>query len=249
MAKLDADNAYGVAKERADINLRIAEENYKTAQLNLQQIGDATSLKEEQVVERQKLSVSRLESLLTERQIFAPYDGVILRVTSVAGKQIAAFNPAIEIGDPSELVVRAALDTRLEDLIGRDTEVQFSFTTSEDQIHPVNYLPNFEPFASLGDDKVQVFTQDYMYFSVPTDVPQDQLKLGAKVDLNVVIGRRENVLLLPPAAIRNYRGLNFVIVQNGDRRQRVEITKIGLKTDDRWEIEGDLQEGDLVVGP
>ena len=80
MAKLDADNAYGLAKERADINLRIAEENYKTAQLNVQQIGDATSLKEEQVVERQKLSVTRLESLLTERQIIAPYDGVILRV-------------------------------------------------------------------------------------------------------------------------------------------------------------------------
>ena len=88
-----------------------------------------------------------------------------------------------------------------------------------------------------------------MYFSAPTDMPRDQLKLGAKVDLNVVIGRRENVLLLPPAAIRNYRGLSFVIVQNGERRQRVEITKIGLQTDERWEIEGDLQAGDLVVGP
>ena len=61
MAKLDSDNAYGLAKDRAEINLRIAEENYKTAQLNVQQIGDATSLKEEQVVERQKLSVTRLE--------------------------------------------------------------------------------------------------------------------------------------------------------------------------------------------
>ena len=167
----------------------------------------------------------------------------------MAGKEITAFAPAINIGDPADLVVRASPDTRLEDLIDRDTEVQFSFPDNQDQIHPVNYLPNFAPFNTLDADKQLVFTQDWMYFSAPTDIPKDQLKLGAKVDLNVVIGRRENVLLLPPAAIRNYRGLNFVIVQNGDRRQRVEITKIGLKTDDRWEIEGDLQAGDLVVGP
>ncbi len=249
MAKLEASNAFGLAKERADINLRIAEDNYKTAELNLQQIGDATSLKEEQVVERQKLSVTRLESLLAERQIFAPYDGVILRVTFVAGKEIAAFGPAIDIGDPSDLVIRTSPDSGMEDLIDRETEVQFSTTANPGQIHAVNYLPDFVPFASLDADKQQVFVQDWMYFSVPTDVSKDELKVGAKVNLNVVIGRRENVLLLPPAAIRNYRGLNFVIVQKGDRRQRVEITKIGLQTGERWEIEGDLQEGDLVVGP
>jgi len=249
MAKLDDDNAYGLAKERADINLTIAEQNFKTAQLNVQQIGDATSLKEEQVVERQKLSVTRLESLLTERQIFAPYDGVILRVAFTAGKQITAFSSGIDIGDPSQLVVRSSPDTRLQGLIDRNTEVQFLFTSSQDQIHPVNYLIDFVPFSSLTSDNQQTFTQDWMYFSAPTDVPQDQLKVGTKVDLNVVIGRRDNVLLLAPAAIRNYRGLNFVIIQKGDRRQRVEITKIGLQTDGLWEIEGDLQEGDLVVGP
>ncbi len=249
MAQLDDKNAYGLAKERADINLRIAEENFKTAQLNVQQIGNATSLKEEQVVERQKLSVTRLESLLIERQIIAPYDGVILRVAFTAGKQITAFSPGIDIGDPAELVIRAIPDARLQDLIDRNTEVQFSFTSSEDQIHPVNYLPDFVPFSSLAADNQQAFIQDWMYFSAPSDVPKDQLKVGVKVNLNVIIGRRENVLLLAPAAIRNYRGLNFVIVQNGDRRQRVEITKIGLQTDSLWEIEGDLQEGDLVVGP
>jgi multidrug efflux pump subunit AcrA (membrane-fusion protein) len=249
MARLDYINSYGLAKKRAEINLKIAEENLKTAQLNLQQIGATTSSKEEQVVERQKLAVTRLESLLADRQIIAPYDGVILRVTFTAGKQITAFSPAIDIGEPTDLVIRASPDTNLEGLIDRNTEVQFSFNGSSDQIHPVNYLPDFEPFSTIMADNQQIFTQDWMYFSAPTDVPKDQLKIGAKVNLNVIIGRRENVLLLPPAAIRNYRGLNFVIVQKGDRRQRVEITKIGLQTDDRWEIEGDLQEGDLVVGP
>jgi hypothetical protein len=38
------------------------------------------------------------------------------------------------------------------------------------------------------------------------------------------------LLLLPPAAIREYKGLYFVIVQDGERRRRVEINEIGLKS-------------------
>jgi hypothetical protein len=87
-----------------------------------------------------------------------------------------------------------------------------------------------------------------MYFSVPTDLPIEQLKIGMSVSLNVIIGRHENVLMLKPAAIRNYRGLNFVIVQDGELRRRVEITKIGLQTEEKWEIEADLKEGDRIIG-
>jgi adenine deaminase len=65
----------------------------------------------------------------------------------------------------------------------------------------------------------------------------------------ITLGRKDDALLLPPAAIREYRGLNFVIVQEGERRRRVEIQKIGLKSTDHWEVIADLQEGDQVLGP
>jgi multidrug efflux pump subunit AcrA (membrane-fusion protein) len=249
LAKLEFDNSmYGVARSRAALNLTIAEQNYNTSTLNLKIIGDTTILKEEQVVQRQKLAVQRLESLLAERQISAPSDGIVLRVTVQAGKQINAFYPAIEIGDPAVLVIRATPDSKIESQIDSSSEVQMSFSASSKEIHPVKYLPNFLPFNALEIDKQQAFIQSWIYFSAPADLPQDQLKVGSTVSLNIVIGRRENVLLLPPAAIRNYRGLNFVIVQDGDRRRRVEITKIGLQTNDRWEIEGDLQPGNRIFG-
>ena len=56
------------------------------------------------------------------------------------------------------------------------------------------------------------------------------------VTMIVVLGRKDEALLLAPAAIREYRGQNFVIVLDGDRRRRVEINEIGLKTIDRWEV-------------
>lgn len=249
LAKLEFDNSiYGVARSRAALNLTIAEQNYIASELNLKLIGDTTILKEEQVVQRQKLAVQRLESLLSERQISAPSDGIVLRVTIQPGKQVNAFYPAIEIGDPSGLVIRATPDSKIETQIDSGSEVQMSFSASSKEIHPVKYLPDFLPFNALEIDKQQTFIQDWMYFSTPGDLPQEQLKVGATVSLTIIIGRRENVLLLPPAAIRNYRGLNFVIVQDGDRRRRVEITKIGLQTNDRWEVEGDLQPGNRIFG-
>jgi multidrug efflux pump subunit AcrA (membrane-fusion protein) len=248
LADLDVKNSVGVARQRAILNRTIAEENYKAVELNVKQVGQSTVFNQEQVVTRQKLSVDRLESLLTDKQIKAPFDGVVLRVTIMEGKPATAFNAAVELGNPASLVIRALPDPRIQPLMDRDTEVQMSFSLEAKEQYQIKYLPDFLPFSALATDKSLTFVQDYMYFSVPVGLMEDQLEVGAAVNLNVIIGRRENVLLLPPAAIRNYRGLNFVIVQDGDRRRRVEITKIGLQSSDRWEVEGDLQPGDRVIG-
>ncbi len=248
LADLDVKNSVGVARQRAELNRLIAQQNYKAVELNVKQVGESTVLKEEQVVTRQQLSVDRLESLLADRQIKAPFDGVVLRVTIMEGKPVTAFNPAIELGDPANLVIRATPDPKVQPLIDRNTEVQMSFSAQATEQYAVKYLPDFLPFNALEASKTQTFVQDYMYFTTPVDLTKDQLEVGASVELNIVIGRRENVLLLPPAAIRNYRGLNFVIIQDGDRRRRVEITKVGLQSSDRWEVEGDLQPGNRVIG-
>ena len=248
LAKIDVNNSVGIARQRAQINLDIAEQNVKLAELNLKLAGDTSSLKEEQTVERQKLAVQRLELLLAERQIVAPFDGVILRVVISAGNQATAFNTAIEIGDPAELVVRSPSDSKLDTILNRDTEVLFSFTSTSKENKRVNFLPNFLPFNTAKDAKQTAFIASYNYFSIPGDIPRSQLKIGAAVILEVIIGRKDNVLLLPPAAVRSYRGLNFVIVQDGDRRRRVEISAVGLQTEKIWEIEADLKPGDRVIG-
>jgi multidrug efflux pump subunit AcrA (membrane-fusion protein) len=248
LAQLDVDNSVGVARKRAQLNLEIAQQNYKTAELNLKLIGDTTSLKEEQVVARQQLAVDRLELLLKDRQLTAPYDGIVMRAFIQSGKQVTAFTPSLEVGDPSSLMIRVQPDTKLQGQIDRDTEAWMSFSSQAKDKQAVKYLPDFVPFETATSAQDTIFNQSWMYFSIPTDISFDQLKVGTKISLNVIIGRRDNVLLLPPAAVRNYRGLNFVIVQDGDRRRRVEISKIGLQTSERWEIEGNLKEGDRIVG-
>ena len=73
------------------------------------------------------------------------------------------------------------------------------------------------------------------------------LELGDLVRVEVVVEREDNVLWLPPQAIRTFDGRKFVVVQDGELQRRVDV-KIGVEGEDRVEIEEGLTEGQVVVG-
>jgi len=71
---------------------------------------------------------------------------------------------------------------------------------------------------------------------------------GDLVRVTVVLERKEDVLWLPPAAIRTFEGRKFVVIQEGAIQRRVDVT-VGIESDDRVEIVSGVEEGDVVVGP
>ncbi|UCC61429.1 MAG: secretion protein HlyD, partial [Anaerolineae bacterium] len=58
---------------------------------------------------------------------------------------------------------------------------------------------------------------------------------------------KDDVLWLPPAAIRTFQGREFVIVQEADRQRRADV-QIGIESQDRVEILEGLEEDQIVVG-
>lgn len=251
LAKMDVQSSVGENRKRAEINLEIARQNLLLAEQALQLITEDVNPYMEQAVKRSELAVQRLEGLLAERQIVAPYDCIVLRTVIRPGQQVDAFYVVITVGDPSELLIRAPYEYDLATKLTKDSEVRLYLSSDSDQAFPVQYLPNYVPFTTVAEEggATQTTSADYMYFTFPQDLTPEELPVGRGVFLTLVLGRKNDVLLLPPAAIREYKGLNFVIVIEGDRRRRVEINEIGLKTTERWEVVADLQEGDQVLGP
>jgi multidrug efflux pump subunit AcrA (membrane-fusion protein) len=77
--------------------------------------------------------------------------------------------------------------------------------------------------------------------------------LNDRVRVTVILEQKEDVLWLPPQAIRSFEGRNFVVIQDAEGQRRVDV-KLGITTGDRVEIVwvdgGDnLSEGQVVVGP
>jgi hypothetical protein len=170
----------------------------------------------------------------------------------------------------SELSKILTEDTRVylvgKDL-GRDSNSAASSTENDsdtlqeepvEQLYPLQYIPELLPVSEkkegitvIGDD----ILLNFHYFRIPQDtasgmtIPPEQLPILKAVLVRVILGEKDDALLLNPAGIRGTDEFKYVIVLDDDLHRRVEIVRIGLKTTDKWEISGELQPGDQVLGP
>jgi multidrug efflux pump subunit AcrA (membrane-fusion protein) len=226
----------------------MAEESVALAKLAYQEASEQTTNFDEQSVKRTQLVVERLKSQIAERQIIAPFDGVLFQHNLQPGDNVEAFKPVITIGDPTELVIRTNRESDLANKLNEKTEAYLRLTTDKEKLYPLKFLPNFVPFSNEEDTGDNPQQGGYFYFTMLQPPERALIPVGKPVEVQVVTGRKEDTLLLPPAVIREFGGLHFVILKEGDKQRRVEI-QIGLETIDWVEVIGDLKAGDMVVGP
>ena len=68
------------------------------------------------------------------------------------------------------------------------------------------------------------------------------------MSIEVIIEQKQDVLWLPPQAIRKFEGRKFVVLQDGDVQRRVDVTT-GIESVDRVEIEEGVSAGQTVIAP
>ena len=65
---------------------------------------------------------------------------------------------------------------------------------------------------------------------MPGTTARDVGQVGQAVRLNVILGTKQDALLLSPAAIRGNDSFRYVIVLEDAYHRRVEVVTIGVKT-------------------
>ena len=76
----------------------------------------------------------------------------------------------------------------------------------------------------------------------------DVFEYQSGVRVSITGSSRDDVLWLPPEAIRSHDGKEFVIVVEGEGQRRVEV-ELGIQTENQVELSGDLAPGDAVAVP
>lgn len=200
-------------------------------------------------VDRAKLDVQKLEAEIADAQIVAPFDGQILSITLIKGREGEAFKPVVVIADPSELDIRAEpQDTQLSELAeNMPVVVGFSTRPDEEYLGYIRQLPY--PYGG-GSGTVEGLEEEDTSTHISLEVTPSEagLKLGDLMQIEVIVEKKTDVLWLPPQAIRTFEARRFVVVQQGEAQQRFDV-KIGLESEDRVEIEEGLTEGQVVIGP
>lgn len=210
------------------------------AQLAVDELQDGVDPELRFDVQRAQDAVEAIQSDIDRSQLVAPMDGVLTSFPLDAGDAVIAFDFAGMVADTSAVEVLASLTlTQMEELSeGMPVVIQQMNLPDEVFNGIITQLP--EPYGTGTGEDVQITFDE--------QPPADMLTLGDRVTFVVTIEERFDVLWLPPSAIRQFSGRDFVVIQNDSVQQRVDV-KVGLEGDDRVEILEGVEENQTVIGP
>ncbi len=228
--------------------MAILERQVELAQIALDELEEGVDPALEHEVERARSKVQSLEARIAESQIAAPFDGQVLSSLISEGYSVEAFKEVMLIADPSDLEVRAKPDSmQLQEMEeGMSATMTLVNRPGEEIMGHIELLPS--SYGSGGRSKGVGDEDETTHIALDEVASGTGYDVGELIRVTVAVERRDNALWLPPEAVRTFEGRKFVVVRDGEAQRRVDV-KIGIRGEDRIEIEAGLTEGEIVVAP
>lgn len=200
-----------------------------------------------------ELALKTLQAQVTDAEVIAPFNGKVEAVRISPGSPADAFTGVIVVADPTALEIIADVDssglTNLKE--GMTTTIALSDYPDKTMTGTIRQLPY--PYGSGGktttDTSANAVQDTSTHITIdPKSAAGMNLVMGDLAKVTVVLQAKDNVLWLPPQAVRTFEGRNFVVIQEGDGQRRVDVT-VGIQSTDRVEIKDGLKAGQVAVAP
>jgi HlyD family secretion protein len=227
----------------SDQDVQLAEMQVAKAKADLAQLDagpTAAALKQAQAtVQSAELALKQAQADKAAATLTAPFDGVILEVSTQPGETVAAGAGLVVLTDPAALEVQTSVIE--EDLplvqVGQETELFFD---ARPDTEAQGYVARIVPQRLPGDRPL------YPVHIAIADLP-DGLLAGMTVDASIVVASRSDVLRLPRALVRaRTDGSATIQVWTGSEIEE-RLVQTGLRGDVHVEILDGLREGEQVV--
>jgi RND family efflux transporter MFP subunit len=247
LARLDAPSLES-SVEMAELQVEIAEEQVKAARAQYEASStDITKANWEIAklnLEIAELSLESAELNLEKAVIVAPFDGVVSDITITEGKEISTATlatPAISLVDTSEIEMRGFIDEIDVAMVkvGQAANITLDALPDDEVNGSVAFI------SPVGTTLAGVVSYDT---TITLENPSAELKDGMSATAEVIIERRDDVLLIPNRAIRGTTENPMVIVLVDGQQEEREIT-LGLTDGINTEVLSGLEEGEEVVLP
>jgi len=234
-------------RERTQAQLRVAEQTLKRTQalqesraMTREQLDNALAARDMAVAELQ-----RIEAVIAQKAIRAPFDGVMGIARVHAGQYLNAGDTVASLVDARALRVNFSLpEQALSQLaIGQPVQVMVDAWADKaftGKIHAIDPL---------------VTAARTVWVQAQLDNPQRQLQAGMFANVRVLMPDAPAVLAVPETAIIYSAYGQTVFVAQADEKQTLRVHRVTVQSGQRWkdtqqslvEITAGLQEGQQVV--
>lgn len=237
-AKIQLEQAK-LALEEAEANFNRSQELIKKDLISEQefQTTEATYKQRQLDYENRMESFKDLELQMNWTKIRSLSDGYITERLIEVGHRVTANQQVYTVEDFSPLLIRVFVPT--SDSIKLETGMSAEVTTE------IIEGSTFEGSVKLINPRVDVQTGTV---KVTIEVFDETLHLkpGMFVETKIVIGKKENVLVIPRKAILYKQNKAYVFVMDQNRVSQREITP-GLTEEDHVEVLSGLEGGEIIV--
>lgn len=237
---------------RAEINLELAKMDRELLIMQANKISEEYSIylrRKELGVEIAQLALDEVNTEVSAAQIVAPFNGTILTLSISPDTSVEPYKTVIVLGDLTVLELTADLQSTDVQLLQEGLSVNaFNFSGPAIKLTgEIRKLPY--PYGKAESNLTENLKQATSTRIRLRETPElSNLSLGDMLRIQAILERRDAAIWLPPQAIRKYEGRNFVVVQDLTNQRRIDI-KIGVVTEDRVEILGGLEQGQLILAP
>jgi multidrug efflux pump subunit AcrA (membrane-fusion protein) len=251
-----AEIRYKLATLASSDDIALQEIQVRLQELEVQQYSAPDTAGLERKVTSATIQVEGLERRIEERRLRAPFGGIVIAVgvevqgyggrgtistRPETGTPISAFAPLIVLAKQEGLEINVSADAqRVAELaVGMPVTVTHPLARNAPFASQVTEIPVKAPdgAAPTGAQVVRI--------ALPPG--QVAATIGDFVEVLVVKTVHVDALYVPPAALRAFGGRTFVVVQEGEKQRRVDVS-VGLRNDRQVEILSGLKPGDVLVG-
>lgn len=250
LAQLDLDYAISVAGNNPTAEQQYDIDSYTIlrdiAQLAVDELDTLVDPQLKADVEEAELRVLELEKSIEEAILIAPADGQLVSFNVEERDSVFEGESVGTIANLKLLDISANLQpSQMAELAeGLPVEISFSGRPGETFPGEIRLMPY--PYGSNGSANAEP-TDESVRISFDDPGVVNGLSLGDRMSISVLIEERPDTLWLPPAAIREFNGRTFVVVQEGQGQSRLDV-ELGIEGKDRVEILSGLEEGQIVIG-
>jgi multidrug efflux pump subunit AcrA (membrane-fusion protein) len=209
------------------------------AQLALDEVNSVIDPQLQVDVTRAEDRIDDILAQIEQMYLLAPMDGTITSMQIEVGDVVGEFDAVGLVSDETNLEVRDTLASEVVEELVEGMPAQLTVANRPSEAIPGTVLILPAPFGSGDDEFVHIRFDDP---SQATD-----FVVGDRVAINVVVNESLAALWLPLAAIREFNGRNFVVVEEDGAQRRVDVV-LGIQGEGRVEILEGVEEGQTVIG-